>query len=40
MYHSTNAGSHDVLGSGDTAGNKNITVKITLSLLALQSWNQ
>lgn len=37
MYHSTNGDSHDVLGSGDTAGNKNISVNITPGGLALQS---
>lgn len=37
MYHPTKAGSHDILGSGDTAGSKNTTIKITTGLLTLQS---
>lgn len=37
MYHPTKAGSRDILGSGDIAGSKNTTIKITPGLLTLQS---
>lgn len=36
MYHPRKASSHDVLGSGDTAGSKNTTIKITPGLLTFQ----